>query len=197
MVRRQGIGPGSVLLPAFVLPAVRDLAADALRERVRPQSGLRGALVLVKEKAYVGGMQVDRHDAKYLDFLLAVESSSDAVLIEIKTPSTTLLGSEYRGGVFPPSSELSGSIAQVLSYRATLVAEIDKIDKDRQLKVLSPRCAVIIGDAGRQLNTGDKRRSFELYRRALRDVELLTFDELFRKAAKLAEVFGLTVSQST
>jgi hypothetical protein len=153
-------------------------------------------LVLVKEKAYVGGMQLDRHDAKYLDFLLAVESSSDAVLIEIKTPSTTLLGGEYRGGVFPPSSELSGTIAQVLSYRATLVADVDKIDKKRQLNVLSPRCAVIVGDAGRQLDTDDKRRSFELYRRALRDVELVTFDELFRKAATLAEVFGLTVSKS-
>ena len=74
-------------------------------------------VVVICSKAYVGGKQVSNRGGNVVDFLASVESTDAVVLIEIKTPQTKLLGSEYRDGVFPLSGELSGAIAQVLRYR--------------------------------------------------------------------------------
>ena len=65
-------------------------------------------LVFIKDKAYVGGMKMDRTDARFVDYVYSAESSREAILIEIKSPTTPLLGSEYRGNL-PPSRELAGS----------------------------------------------------------------------------------------
>jgi hypothetical protein len=60
----------------------------------------------------------DRRDATQL-FIRRIPSR----LVEIKTPKTRLLGSEYRHGVFPPSQELAGAVAQVANYRDSLAKE--------------------------------------------------------------------------
>lgn len=60
-------------------------------------------VVFIGDNAYVGGMNIDRQDAKFVDYLYATDSSSDAILVELKTPVTKLLGSRYRKGVFKPS----------------------------------------------------------------------------------------------
>jgi hypothetical protein len=54
-------------------------------------------LVFVGESAYVGGMGVDRKSARLVDYLFSHESSKEAVLVEIKTPTAALLGKAYRG----------------------------------------------------------------------------------------------------
>ena len=79
-------------------------------------------MVFVGDKAYVGGMNVDRQDAKFVDYLYANDSSNDAFVS--KTPVTKLLGSKYRKGVYKPSAELSGSVVQALDYRRELSASI-------------------------------------------------------------------------
>ena len=65
-------------------------------------------VVFIRDKAYVGGMNIDGTDAKFVDYLFSSESSNEAILVEIKTPATRLLGSQYRR-VYKPSPELSGS----------------------------------------------------------------------------------------
>jgi hypothetical protein len=50
---------------------------------------------------------------------------------------------------------------------------------------------VIIGNASEELNTDKKRKSFELFRTNLKNVEIVTFDELFKKAESLATLFNL------
>lgn len=54
---------------------------------------------------------------------------------------------------------------------------------------------MIIGNSG-ELDNGKKRRSFELFRSGLSDVEIVTFDELFLKIERLASLFNL-VRKST
>jgi len=61
-------------------------------------------LVFIQDKAYVGGMKMDRSNARFVDYVLSAESSREAVLIEIKTPTTRLMGSRYRGNVAPSST---------------------------------------------------------------------------------------------
>ncbi len=150
-------------------------------------------VVFIKDKAYVGGMNIERQDSKFVDYLYANESSNDALLVEIKTPKTKLIGAKYRKGVHKPSDEIAGSVIQVLDYRRELSRNIKTITSgtDHVIDVFNPRCVVIAGNASKELDTETKRKSFELFRTNLRDVEIVTFDELFKKAENLATLFNL------
>ena len=53
-------------------------------------------VVFVKERAYVGGMSIMGSGASLVDYLLAHASSRSALVVEIKTPTTKLLGRKYR-----------------------------------------------------------------------------------------------------
>jgi hypothetical protein len=50
---------------------------------------------------------------------------------------------------------------------------------------------VLIGDGERELEDPKKRASFELFRGSLKSVEIVTFDELFKKVEILANLFSL------
>ena len=149
-------------------------------------------VVLLEGKAYVGGMQIDRNDAKFVDFAFSSESSREILLIEIKTPLTKLLGKKYRG-IHNPSVELSGSVVQAMDYRIEIIKNLRNITHkyNRKVEVFNPKCVLIAGDADRQLTDENKRKSFELFRSGLRDIEVVTYDELFRKAEILATLFNL------
>jgi hypothetical protein len=153
-------------------------------------------VVLLGDKAYVGGMRLDRKDAHYVDYLLAAENSGQAILIEIKTPTTRLLGAEYRDGIWRPSSELSGSVVQALNYKAELLQNLTHLFRDGTPTVtpVDPRVILLLGNSS-ELDTSEKRRSFELFRSALRVLEIVTYDELFSKVDILANLFSLSRTQ--
>lgn len=153
-------------------------------------------MVFIKDKAYVGGMNLDHKDAKFVDYLFSLESSREAILVEIKTPTTKLVGPRYRG-VFKPSSELSGAVIQVLDYRDSLSESLESITKntDHDIKLFAPRCVIIAGN-GEELKDEKARKSFELFRGNQKDVEIVTYDELFRKVEVLANLFSLTRDRS-
>jgi len=140
-------------------------------------------IILIGSKAYVGGKQISNAGGNIVDFLAATESTEAAVLIEIKTPGSKLLGSEYRSGVFPLSSELSGAIAQVLTYRQNFISHFHSITRDdsRKLTIGEPRCLIIAGNARSELTEPARRESFELQRERLQGVTILTYDELFAR----------------
>jgi hypothetical protein len=48
-----------------------------------------------------------------------------------------------------------------------------------------------------ELDTEEKRRSFELYRSSLSNIDIVTFDELFRKMEYLAKLFNLVSSDQS
>ncbi|MFZ3353442.1 MAG: Shedu immune nuclease family protein [Xanthobacteraceae bacterium] len=149
-------------------------------------------VTLIDDKAYVGGQGIDRRDARFVDFLFSGGSGSEAILVEIKTPVTPLmLKTPYRTNVFVPSSHLSGSVVQIADYRVTLSHELAVLTQGKyELSAFHPRCVVIIGNSA-QLDTDQKRRSFELFRSNLSNVEVVTFDEVFRKVEHLASLFNL------
>jgi hypothetical protein len=147
-------------------------------------------VVFIKDKAYVGGMKLDRSEARFVDYLFSAESSREAILVEIKAPTTPLLGTEYRGNA-APSRDLSGAVVQVLNYRRELVANLKSVTEGIALTAFLPKCVLVMGNAASQLRDEASRRSFELFRGGLRDVEVITYDELFRKVEVLAELFSL------
>lgn len=58
------------------------------------------------------------------------------------------------------------------------------------------KCILIAWNSA-ELNNEDKIKSFELFRWNLKDVDIITFDELFVKIQKLLEVFqGVSIVES-
>ena len=148
-------------------------------------------VMFIQERAYVGGMKIDRHEAKFVDYLFSAETSQEAIIIEIKTPASKLLGRKYRTNTYAPSVELSGAVVQLLNYRKELISNLKEITGEGiDLETFRPKCVLIIGNGSEELEDGSKRKSFELYRSSL-DVEIITYDELFRKVEILAELFAL------
>lgn len=109
--------------------------------------------------------------------------------MEIKTPQTKLLTSEYRAGAYPFSKDLAGAITQILRYRQSLTNEFHTATAgmSKPLIMAEPKCLVIAGDRA-ELDTADKRESFELLRERLQGVTVVTYDEMFRKLQTLMKV---------
>lgn len=148
---------------------------------------------LIKSKAYVGGTTVDGNGASFVDFLYRSELTKDVLLIEIKKPTTKLLSNEgYRSNSYRISTELSGALSQVLSYRQTMMVESRDIVAKSGFKfdVISPRCAIVIGNTNEFLDDDGvlnpiKRDTFENFRNCLNGVTVITYDELLQKVKSL------------
>jgi hypothetical protein len=115
--------------------------------------------------------------------------------IEIKHSETELLSSQYRKGVWSPSSELVGAVAQC---QVTVDSAMEKFHglfgfhnqngepTGEETLTYHPRSYLVIGNlnqlrADKGVNR-DKYRSFELFRRHLARPEIITFDELYHRA---------------
>lgn len=148
-------------------------------------------VVVIGEKAHVGGKNINNKGGKQTDFFLKSATTNHVLLVEIKTPVTELLdNSAYRQNVFAPSRELSGSVTQIGSYKLKLSKEFDSLRTEtldttgENIRLVEPRCLVIIGNTS-QLDTAAKVDSFEMFRRGLRNTDVITFDELFCKVSLL------------
>jgi hypothetical protein len=147
-------------------------------------------IVVIKGKAYVGGKQFDDKGGKLADFLLAVESTSALLIVEVKTPKTRLLGAEYRQGVYPLSPDLTGAITQALSYQRSLGLDFYHLSANSEGKMLlgHPRCLVIAGNSESEFENDKMRECFELQRERLQGVSVITYDELFSKLRRFVEI---------
>jgi hypothetical protein len=144
-------------------------------------------IVIIREKAYVGGKSYDNQHGNLADFLAKIPGSANAVIIEIKTPVTPLLGSEYRQDIFPPSRDFIGAISQVIHYREALTGDAN-VRAEARLSLSEPRCAVLIGDK-RRLADDPRKRAFERFRERLTGVMVVTFDEFFSRIKTLHSLF--------
>lgn len=149
-------------------------------------------VVIVAGKAYVGGKSVANTGGGVSDFLLKNELTSRTAIVELKVPATLLLATHpYRGTTYAPSPELVGAVAQVSSYAASLAEDaMLRLRSKTPLEPARSECVVIVGTADTELVDDDRRRSFELYRSELRNVRVVTYDELFHRIASLLQLFG-------
>jgi len=143
-------------------------------------------IIKVQEQASVGGRKLSGRGEKLADFLVKNSMTNNTAIVEIKTPYTKLLNDRpYRDGVFTPSALLSGSINQALDQKYKLEHEITHIKENSQIhdiRSYSVHCCLIVGTMP---NDEDQRKSFELFRRNSKDVEIITFDELLQKLKNL------------
>jgi hypothetical protein len=141
-------------------------------------------VVLVKDKAYVGGKTIRNTGGNIVDFLYRNHFSEDVLIVEIKTPMTRILGGSYRN-VFSLSSDLSGAVNQAFLYKQQLQENYKALQTDEvRFNAFDPKCILIVGSMS-ELADAEKKRSFTLFRNDSRNLWIVTYDELLQKIKML------------
>ncbi|MGX9190423.1 Shedu immune nuclease family protein [Stenotrophomonas sp. Ker107b] len=145
--------------------------------------------LVVSQQTHVGYTNSKGAGHSILDFLIANASSGNVAIVEIKTPEEPLLEARaYRGKLKGPHGKLTSAVGQVLHQRIELVSSFVTKQHEQALRgkdVASVHCILI---AGTTPQSRQDRRSLEIFRGALRDVSIVTFDELLGKLKIIASV---------
>lgn len=147
-------------------------------------------IILLEDSAYTGGKKIDNTGGHLVDFLLTNNLSQNTALVEIKTPKTKLLGSLYRNGIYNISTEITGAILQIFNYKDSFTKDYHRLnsESEKNFYAFNPQCMIIAGTWETEIIDPTQRKSFELFRNGLKDVQLITYDELFRKIQILIEL---------
>jgi hypothetical protein len=144
-------------------------------------------IIKVRGQASVGGRKLSGDGEKITDFLVRNSLTNNTAIFEIKTPQTAILNkTPLREGVYTPSADVSGSINQALDQKYQLQKQIAQIKDNTRLydiESYAVHCCLVIGKTP---DSNDRKKSFELFRRNSKDVEIVTFDELLEKLKQLS-----------
>lgn len=150
-------------------------------------------VVKVKDQASVGGRKLSGEGEKITDFLVKNSLTNNTAIFEIKTPQTEVLNKRpFRDGVYTPSADLAGSINQTLDQKYQFQKQVAAIKDNTRLydiESYAVHCCLIIGHTP---DGEDKKKSFELFRRNSKDVEIVTFDELLEKLKQLRAFLAMS-----
>lgn len=147
-------------------------------------------LSILQREASVSGTDLSGKNEVKLDYLLGDKNFT--ILVELKRPDTNLFEiDKNRSESWKLSKELTYAVSQILAQKAEwqIKAQTDQYD-DNDEKIdqntFDPKTILIIGHSNQY--SGDtktdliKKKTFELYRRNSRNIEILTYDELFGRA---------------
>lgn len=150
-------------------------------------------LSILQREAHVGPTDTSGKQSPVGDYLLGYTNFT--VLVEMKRPDTQLFTAR-RGSAnsWKLSVDLMSAVSQILEQKASWqvqgVINTNKnyTDSGKLIRqnTIDPRCILIIGSSS-QFNGNDqekamKERTFELFRRDSRNIEILTYDELYDRA---------------
>lgn len=136
---------------------------------------------ILKDKVYVGGKGIDNKGGHVVDFVYQNKLTRNVALIEIKTPTTEIMGAKYRNGAHSLGGEICGAVSQVNKYRDSLMKEYSHLAQNSQgeFRAFLPKCYIIAGNLS-SLNQG-QINDFENFRGCLSGIEIITFDELVER----------------
>lgn len=145
--------------------------------------------IQIGTKFYCGGKEDDDRGGVKGDLLYKNFITGNLAFIEIKTPETKIIGSIYRGNsdgkknvIYSMSDEITGGVNQVLNQRKVYLSE----HGDNNGKFLdNAKCILIIGNLENLCE--DEKKSYELYRYSMKDVDIISFDELFQRIKSFLE----------
>jgi len=147
-------------------------------------------LTILQREAAVSSSDLDGKNTIESDFLMG--STDFTVLVELKRPDTQLFeSSQNRSRSWKLSKHLVDAVSQILAQKAFWEIKATKACYNSQgdlinQKTCDPKCILIIGnknqfsDSPREQDI--KYRTFELFRRDSRNIEILTYDELYERA---------------
>lgn len=136
---------------------------------------------IISSKPYMGGKLFDNKGGTLADFLVKA-GTRNICIIEIKTPVTKLIDEDYRNNVFSPSKELSSAVVQIRKQKDSLLKNYYTLkgeSESNEFFAYDPKSYLIIGNTSNM--PPKKIESFELFRNSLKDVEIITFNEVIKK----------------
>ncbi len=121
------------------------------------------------------------------------EINNFTLLIELKTHETELFGnSTNRSGAWKLSTNLMDAFSQILEQKAEWQIKGEK--ENIKQRTRDPKAILIIGNKKKELLEEEdelirktKNDTFELFRRDSRNIEIITFDELYERAKYILE----------
>lgn len=149
---------------------------------------------LFDRELVVGTAGTDNQNKPTVDFLM--NFTDYTVLVEIKRPDTEIFQSRKgRSGTWRFSVEFMDAVSQVLEQKAEWMAaaqssdRFDKSGKRRlEARTRDAKAILVIGSrnefdaSGNLREAALKRDTFELFRRDTRNLDIITYDELFERA---------------
>jgi len=155
-------------------------------------------LWILQKEAHISDTKLDWTNWVISDFLLWCNNFT--VIVELKK-ATTYLFNEYkswknRAKSWKISSELMFAVSQILEQKSSWQIKSEKTNYDDRWKVINqktidPKCFLIIW---RIDNLGDdeidtiKKKTFELFRNNLKNIEIITYDELYDRSQFLLKL---------
>lgn len=129
-------------------------------------------------------------------FLKTIAKISTTVFVDIKTPQTKLLTEDpYRPGSYPAERDINGGVAQIQTSISSWIKDEGYKTQTTDTKGYSnnpiyshnPKGFLIAGSLQQFKDEKDryhdiKIASFELFRSNLKNIEVITFDELYHRA---------------
>ena len=151
---------------------------------------------ILQREVHLSEAELDGSNTVIGDYLLGDKFFT--TFIELKKPSTPLFGKEKnRSNSWRLSNELIDSVSQILEHKASGLIRLDNKQyingEPLEQKPYDSKVILIIGDWSELDNcistheSDIKKKTFELFRRDSRNIEILTFDELFERACYIAE----------
>lgn len=155
-------------------------------------------LGILQKEAYVSGTDVAGKESVINDFLLGC--SKFTVLVELKKHDTPLFGKDKnRSNSWTLSDDLVSGLSQILeqkaSWQVTAETNVNGNYNDTgeliQQKTFDPKSILVIGSTkqfdGTNKENQIKAKTFELFRRDSKNIEILTYDELYERAKFIVE----------
>lgn len=140
---------------------------------------------------HYGGGRVDGKGGQRGDYLTSTEGDLNfTILVEIKTPATPLLQGkeEIRNGAWSLSKDLIDALSQLEANLDTWekqgARQPDNEDRleDQNIFTVEPKGIIVIGSLAELTKERSKRETFQRFRRSIHGVDIITFDEILKRA---------------
>ncbi|MBL8005281.1 MAG: DUF4263 domain-containing protein [Candidatus Kapabacteria bacterium] len=146
---------------------------------------------VLQKEASISHTHIDGSNTVITDFLLG--DNNFVTFVELKKPSTNLFAkNQNRANSWKLSTEFFESVSQILEQKSSGIIKFETeqfTDRDEKIhqKAFDSKVILIIGSWKQIDDKTDREKSimkktFELFRRDSRNVEIITYDELYQRA---------------
>ncbi|MFZ2634121.1 MAG: Shedu immune nuclease family protein [Desulfosalsimonadaceae bacterium] len=152
---------------------------------------------ILQQESHVSDVELNGSNTVIADYLLGDKKFT--TFVEVKKPSTPLFGTiKNRSNSWRLSNDVVHSVSQILEQKASGLIKLDKQQYDSfgnpiSQKAYDSRVILIIGhwkqleESSNALECEIKKKTFELFRNDSRNIEILTYDELYDRARYIVE----------
>lgn len=150
---------------------------------------------ILQREAHLGPEDLDGGNSVIADYLMGDKLFT--TFVEIKKPSTPLFGRNInRSNSWTLSTDLMNSVSQILEQKASGLLRLEKTQYNSEGELITQKAydskvILVVGYWGQVDGSPQekeiKKRTLELFRRDSRNVEILTYDELYERAKFIVE----------